>query len=408
MDTSKSWGVSASLRGFYDDNYGCAPSNERDSFGFEISPTVRFNLPLDQTYLGVRYIYSGRYYEDREDDIPGFPSNDPWDQSHQFDFLLNHAFNERYTLDVQDSFVIGQEPSLLAPDGAGNAYPFRAEGNNLRNQARATLSAQMTRLLGLQVGYNNVFWDYENDNGTVINPSRSGLLDRMEHLASVNLRWQALPETTAIVGYNFGAAQYSSDEFVGFLPVYGNIRADDRDSKSHYIYGGLNQTFLRNFTASLKVGATYIDYDNDILNSDSWMPYADVGLSYTYATGSYAQIGFLHSFNQTDVLAAFSPVAGKYSVTSSQKSSSLYAVLNHQFTPRLAAMLQANYQDSSFEGGFYDSSSDQYFMLGLNLTYMISRHFSCEAGYDFSRVDSDIPGREYDRNRVYLGVTASY
>jgi hypothetical protein len=275
----------------------------------------------------------------------------------------------------------------------------------MRNQARATLNAQMTRQLGLQIGYNNVFWDYDDEGGSFLNPSRSGLLDRMEHLALVNLRWQVLPETTAIFGYNYGAVQFNGDETIGFLPFYGPINSSDRDSQSHYIYGGVDQNFGRNFTASLKVGGTYVDYDNDTINSDGWMPYADVSLSYTYATASYVQVGYVYTFNQTDVIA---PDVASGTVTSSQQSGSLYALVNHQFTPRLAAMLHANYQDSTFEGGAYDSSSDKYFTVGLNLTYMISRHFSCEAGYSFDNLDSDIPGRGYDRNRVFLGVTASY
>ena len=68
METSKALSVTASLRGFYDDNYNTLPSysHPQDTFGFEISPSVRLNLlPTDQTYLGVRYIYSARYYADR-------------------------------------------------------------------------------------------------------------------------------------------------------------------------------------------------------------------------------------------------------------------------------------------------------------------------------------------------------
>lgn len=404
MDTSKSWGVAASLRGFYDDNYGCVSVNEQESFGFEISPMVKFNLPLDQTYLGLRYIYSGRYYADRADDVPGF-SNDPWDQTHQADFILNHAFNERYSLDVQDSFIIGQEPSLMAADSQGNAYPFRADGNNVRNQGRATFNAQLTRVMGLQIGYNNVLWDYEDDNGAWFDPSLSGLMDRMEHLALVNLHWQVKPETTALLGYNFGAVGYSSSEQIGFLPGYGLVYSDDRNNTSHYIYGGVNHDFLRNFTASLKVGATYVDYDNDMVNSDSWMPYGDASLSYTYATGSYVQAGVLYTFNSTDVVA---PSAADQSITSAQDSLSLYALVNHQFTARLAGLLRAHYQNSAFQGGSYDGDADNYFSLGANLTYMISRHISCEAGYTYDNLDSDVPSRGYVRNRVYVGVTASY
>ncbi len=397
MDTSKAWSVSASLRGFYDDNYLYRGSDERDSFGFNVSPSVRFNLPLDQTYVGVRYIYSGKYYEDRDT-----ASNDPWDHGHQFDFMLNHAFSERYSLDARDSFVVSTEPEVLAPAG-GPITAVRTEGDVMRNLGQLAFKAQMTRLLGLSIGYNNVLWDYQNKNGTAGNPSRSGLLDRIEHLGSVELGWQALPETKVSLGYNFGAVQYTSDEFVAFL-AGANRKSDIRDNQSHYIYAGASQNFANNITAAANVGATYIDYRFDQFNDDTWIPYANLSGMWTYASGSYVQLGFVHSFNQTDTIAP--NAAGQ--VTSSQETSTIYAMLNHQITPKLVGSVNAHYQDSQYQGGQWDGSSDQIFMLGLNLEYAITSHVSVEAGYNFDDLSSDGAHVAYDRNRIYLGVTASY
>src|SRR6185503_10659187 len=103
METSKPWSVSASLRGFYDDNYNTAPSHPsspfvpqaRSSFGFEVSPGVALNLlPTDQTYVGLSYLYSLRYYDDREEN--------PIDHSHEFTAKLKHKFSERYKVDLSD------------------------------------------------------------------------------------------------------------------------------------------------------------------------------------------------------------------------------------------------------------------------------------------------------------------
>lgn len=407
LDSSKTWSVSASLRGFYDDNYLYAAVNERDSYGFEVSPSVRFNLPMDQTFFGARYTYSGRYYEDRSKDytIGGVKTdNDPWDHSHQFEFLLNHAFSERYSLDVRDSFVIAQEPEMLAPAGGAIAVPYKTEGDNIRNLGQIGFKSELTRLLGLSLGYKNVLWDYQNKNGTAVQPSRSGLLDRIEHLASIDLSWQVLPETKASVGYKFGAVQYTSDEFAVVVPVVGPMKSDIRDNQSHYICAGVAHNFANNITASASAGATYIDYRNDRYNDDSWIPYANVSGSWTYATGSYLQAGFLHSFNQTDTIRP--DTAGK--VTSSQETSTIFAMVNHQITPKLVGSVSAHYQNSEFQGGFYDSQSDQLLLLGLNLEYSITPHFSVEAGYNFDDLNSDGAHAGYDRNRVYLGVTASF
>ena len=69
METSKPWSISASLRGFYDDNYFAQPKAlAAESFGFEVRPRIAFNLPLEQTYIGGSYTYSMKYYEDRNND----------------------------------------------------------------------------------------------------------------------------------------------------------------------------------------------------------------------------------------------------------------------------------------------------------------------------------------------------
>ena len=74
VEASKPWSVSAALRGFYDDNITAIPKNYQvgtetfhpeESFGYELNPSVSLNLPTDQTYFGLSYEYSYKYYEDR-------------------------------------------------------------------------------------------------------------------------------------------------------------------------------------------------------------------------------------------------------------------------------------------------------------------------------------------------------
>ena len=48
-DASKIYSVSATLRGFYDDNY-LTTFKKQSSVGFEVSPSFKLNMPL-QRYL---------------------------------------------------------------------------------------------------------------------------------------------------------------------------------------------------------------------------------------------------------------------------------------------------------------------------------------------------------------------
>src|SRR5215216_2557926 len=105
--SGRPWTVAATVRGFYDDNVTTSPNHtfipavkdndgnviipgkrvetRQDSFGFEVSPSAHLNLPMEQTFISLGYIYSLRWYQDRDpNDI---------DQSHEFNAKLRHQFS---------------------------------------------------------------------------------------------------------------------------------------------------------------------------------------------------------------------------------------------------------------------------------------------------------------------------
>ena len=157
------WSVSGTLRGFYDDNYNTASSSslsggeKKGSFGFEFSPQINLNVPLQQTELGVRYTYGMYYYQEREN-----LGQNPIDQTHQLDLWVDHAFTERWQAKVQDSFVVGQEPELLDPN---TSVTTRTAGNNIRNTGTLTVNTMWTRLFSTAFDYQNSIYDYQNSGG---------------------------------------------------------------------------------------------------------------------------------------------------------------------------------------------------------------------------------------------------
>jgi len=392
---NKIWNVSATLRGFYDDNYATAPSSPspglasaRDSLGFELSPSANLNYSTDQTALTAGYTYSMRYFEDRPQDSA--------DHSHQLQARMNHNFSPRYRLEVSESFAIAQEPQLLDP--ATLTRPLRSEGDNIRNIAGFTFGADVTRLLGMEVGYQNSFYDYDQAG----NDSLSARLDRMEHMAFVNSRWTIRPTTIGIFGYQHSRTFQTSSELVTsptFAPAL--IGATTRNSRSHYLYVGADHTFTPQLNGSIRVGGQYTEFPNaEVGTSDSsTSPYVDVNGSYSYGEGSYFQLGVKHNRSSTDVNTALD-----------QQATSVYGSVNHRITPKLTANLLSQYQFSEFNQGPQDGASDNYFTVGLNVAYEINQYLTAETGYNYDRLDSDVTtgNRSYTRNRLYIGIRASY
>lgn len=403
----KAWSVSGTLRGFYDSNYDIS-STKKGSFGVEASPSISYNLPLQQTDMGIRYTYGVYYYEARQSlDL------NPIDQTHQVDFWLDHAINERWHITFDDTFASGQEPELLTPAiGTVGPTEYRVNGNNIANHATIKLDTQWTREFGTSLHYNNDFYDYANSGTSTANfstngASLAGLLNQDAQSLGLDLDWTFSPELKVFVGYSFGLDNYLGGEPISIVTVPRPIvyQSASRDFYSHSVYAGGEYQLNGNLSAKATVGVEYIDsYNNPLANTTSWSPTADVSLSYTYMPGSYAQVGVTQGENSTDVVQPGS----NGDITQYQYSTVFYADLNHRLTEKLMATVIGRYVYSSFEGGAYSADADNDFNFNANLNYQISRHFSAEIGYNYDDLSSDVPGRAYTRNRVYIGLGASY
>src|SRR5437773_1159230 len=69
----KPWSVSASLRGFYDDNFNTVPndvSGRKSAYGFEVSPNLTWQWTSPQTKASFAYVYDFKYYDHRPAGIP--------------------------------------------------------------------------------------------------------------------------------------------------------------------------------------------------------------------------------------------------------------------------------------------------------------------------------------------------
>jgi hypothetical protein len=418
MQGSKPWSVSATLRGFYDDNINTAPKgvNRQEAFGYEVNPSVSVGIAGEQTSASLGYTYSGKYYDHRP-----AGSKDKWDHTHIFDAGLSHEFSPRFRLGVRDSFVIGQEPDVLR---AGNTFSTfqRISGNNMRNIGSIVFNAEVTPLLGLEVGYANNWFNYDNrgatpDGAGFILPSRSGVLDRMEHAVHIDSRWHFLPQTTGIFGYQYSQTDYIGNEDIqGFAPGFAppgsppNLKSKNRNSRSHYLYAGVEQSFTSDLSGSVRIGGQHIDFYNDPTGMSEWSPYAQASLKYLYAVESSVEVGLVHQRSASDIVGPVASGAATGNFIHDTEATTAYGAIRHRIMPKLYGSLMGTFQDSTFNGGgvLFDNKSDRFYLVGLNLEYRFNQHFSAQTGYNYDRLESDIAGRSFTRNRIYVGVTAAY
>lgn len=402
--SSKPWSVSAKLRGFYDDNYNTAPSDpmpgfnapKGESWGINFAPGVRYNLLRDQTTLVLQYDYDMRWFEAR-------PENEI-DDTHHGSIEFSHMFSERHKLDITDSLVYASEPSVIEPSGQQATF-YRSENDAWRNYAGIGLTSGLTERLGTRIGYSNSFYDYIEDGPA----SRSAMLDRFEHLGSIDLRWQFQPTLVGLAGYQYGYVDYTSKDALyvtavpGVTPPTGNIR----DQESHYGFAGLDYTASPRLSFQLRAGLNYARYPNSTAD-DLLAPYVDFGGTYEYLEGSRLSLGVKHDLRPTDVVQPDPNDASGQSVTMSQEATTLYALVSHKLTQKLRGNVRVSWQNAAYEGGAYDGETDNFVTLDASLEYALHRNLTAEAGYAFDTLSSDIDYRGYDRNRFFFGVRATY
>jgi hypothetical protein len=313
---------------------------------------------------------------------------------------------------VQDSFVIGQEPDVLRVANSALGTFQRISGDNIRNYGSILFNAQITRPFGIEVGYANALYNYDDDSAF----GYSSTLDRLEHTAHIDGRWIIQPNTVGIVGYAISWVDYTADQQIGAydtgepnpLPppatIIAPLYSDSRNSLSHYGYVGLEHTFRPDLVGTIKGGARFSDYYNSPSDETTVSPYGQGSLRWTYAKESFLDVGVSYDQSATDQFS----VDGD-SITVGADAFVAYVALTHRIMPNLFGSLAGNYQNSTFIGGDLDNKSQNYYSFGANLEYRFNRHVSAHVGYNYDHVDSDpLVGGDYDRNRVYVGATFAY
>ena len=406
-ESGKPWNASATLRGFYDSNPSTWPNSlavpagyERDSFGFEISPSIEFTFPWEQTTLSFGYTYSYKYYENKPINSTGHGDN-----TQDIHAGLTHAFSERYSINIRDSYVIGQEPDFLR---AGNTFTTfqRYSGNNHRNFGAIDFTAQLSPEMSLVLGYANTWYGYADDTPfqTTGYPSTAGLLNTIDNLVHLDLRYQLQPQTVGVAGLQFRDTLYTAGQMIGVDPAtLQPIMSNQRNARSYYGYLGVDHNFQPDLTGSIRAGGRWTDYYNDEMNQNGAGPYAMASLKYTYLPESSIQFGGSYDYSPSSVFS----VNGAGDLTLSAQSGTVFAALTHRIVPKLFGNLLAQYQNSTYYGGTYDGKADNFYLAGVSLRYQFNPNFSAEAGYNYDNLSGEVQPH-YTRNRVYIGVTGSY
>jgi hypothetical protein len=363
-ESKKPFTISATLREIYDDNIFTSKTNTQSSFNTELSPSILFDFPLQDSEFTARYTFGMTYYSNR----PG----DSFDFTHEAALQYNHSFSDRFSLNVSDDFRYFTEPSTF--ESVGTPYRSGAYYDNMFN---AGFNAQWTPLLGTTTTYANNVIKYET--GSIATGQ-----DNMENTGSQSFLFAILPKINLVFGAIIDNTSYD-DIARGYTSYTGNT--------------GLDWQALPSLSLGGRIGASYTEAEQSGGNTT---PYAAATLVWQLGARSSLNFDYTHSVVPTDVVTAEGQVADRFDTT-----------FTYNITPKFNVHLDGilthgEYTQYLTSPGTTPNFSENDYGLDTGVVYHLNNLLDLSTGYILSGVSSGLGARDYTRDQIYVGVRGTY
>lgn len=201
--------------------------------------------------------------------------------------------------------------------------------------------------------------------------------DRLSHLISQQFAYAMSRNTKAVAEYRFRTTRYADATSANYI--------------SHYLLAGVDQAWSERSTASFRAGAEYYDSER----TQETAPYFEAAISHEASEKTNVQVYASVGFDGSEL--------GDYD---SRYSYRVGTTATHQLTERFRLNGALNYIYSDFDGDTSITEHQINAMAGLG--YRIWENISLDANYTYTLLNSDDAFREYDRNRIYLGLNATF
>lgn len=357
--------VSVSVREGYDDNVYTTQQNRVGSWFTNGSAVLDYRFGSPRTRFDLQAVAGATYYYYR-------PFGQEYDINTALTLGFEHHATPRLTFSANAYVTYQTEPDLNAGFGVN-----RRVGNYFYTADKLTLSYQWAPRFSTATSYTFGAINYDDSN-------IGSFEDRFEHTFGNEFRFLVLPTTTLVGEYRY--------EIIDFDVA-------PRDSTTHFVLAGVDHTFNPRFNVSLRAGAEFREIDNF---GERTSPYAESTLR--YALGERTSVAWLSRYGLEQPDVSGSP---------SRRTFRTGLTMSYALASRITATGSAFYEHDENDGVltstfFQPDFAEDTLNLGLGLRYDINRVFAVLAGYTFTKVFSDVSLREYYRDRVYVGLNATF
>lgn len=369
------------LNATYDDNVAPGFGPEESSIG--LNPYVGFSFVsmTPQTTWDV-YARLGLVYYVDQPDIPGM---DDVNSQSRAGVNLTHRFSERLRFSSRNFISYELEPDYsygYASSRQLSEYFYWQTDNSIGfrwSERFATYSG--FRLTGADYG------DVQNNN-------------RFTWELYNQLRYQLGPQTVLTGDYRYAQTSDPTD----------NIASDSTDQ---YALIGVEQRFSPNTIGIFRAGAQFRDVDD---GASTTSPYVELALN-SQVTQQYSVRAFARYGIESYDTVLTHPTAGL--VEFDDRRTLRIGISNeYAVSPMLSIFGGVDYIPTNYAGGrsvsappFLGSVSDldeDLVNAYIGVSVKFNDYLTGTASYNYTDSASDIPGRDYDRNRISLGLSAEF
>jgi opacity protein-like surface antigen len=299
--------------------------------------------------------------------VDGIPRYDDTFYNARVAFNIAHAISQRLKISNNFYLTYEAEPNV-ATGGSTTLY----NGQYLYGYNNFNVSYAWSQRFSTTTSLTVDGISYEDE---VV----SGMEDRLSILIAQQFSYALTQRTSLAAEYRYRIVDYRD--------------RDDVDSTSHFVLVGMDHAWSQRFSGSFRVGAEFFKSDR----TEQTSPYAEVAASYLVARKTTARWFGAVGYDSAEIGGYDSRYALRTGLN-----------VNHQITRRVGVNAGISYAYSSFEAGASRDVTEHSLLLSTGLSYQLLENLALDARYTYSILKSDDALREFDRNNVSVGITASF
>ncbi len=204
--------------------------------------------------------------------------------------------------------------------------------------------------------------------------------DRLTHLVAQQFSYALNKQMSLAAEYRYRNTKFAS--------------ASLKDFQSHFALAGVDYAWSQRFTGSFRAGAEFFRS----ARSNNTAPYSEVALNYALAKQTQVRWFGALGFDGAEL----GSYQSRYSLRTGLN-------INHRINKKLGINSGVQYAYSNFDGGsVLQDVTEHSLLMSAGVSYSFTDNLALDAAYTYSILNSDNVAREFQRNNISLGVTASF